>query len=208
MQAACIDGACVERPRLAGRLPESLQAAGDCLTLSCDGDGKVVDEVDEGDVPHDGNPCTEDGCSGSSAVNTPLPGAPCGERLSCNESGICVGCMDAGDCPTSGPCAQPQCEEGQCKIEYQQEGTPIPSQTAGDCAQVVCNGSGGTDVKADPEDAPVSADCVIGYCDQSSVIEMDAPDNTPCGSTLGQHCCSGSCCAEGYTCLQGGCVVR
>jgi len=68
------------------------QTSGDCHTNRCDGLGNVVSNVDDSDLPNDGNPCTMDACQNGVPINAPVPdGVSCdldgGTRC---ESGACV----------------------------------------------------------------------------------------------------------------------
>lgn len=65
----CVQEQCVYEPRLAGL--EVMSKEGDCHKLVCDGDGGVLDTVDDTDVHDDGIACTADACAGGVPVHTP-----------------------------------------------------------------------------------------------------------------------------------------
>jgi hypothetical protein len=85
----------------------SVQTDGDCLQQVCDGNGQVIGQPDDADIPNDANDCTVDGCSNGSASHTPKsPGASCtgsGGAKVCNAATTCVECVAPTDC-ASGVC--------------------------------------------------------------------------------------------------------
>src|SRR5690606_2031604 len=77
--ADCVGGRCVVVPKPAGTaLPESVQIAGDCQRLACDGAGAIVTLVDDEDLPRDGIDCTLDACDRGLPIHEPVKeGTPC-----------------------------------------------------------------------------------------------------------------------------------
>jgi hypothetical protein len=92
-------------------------ATGPCQQNVCDGKGMVKSIPDDANLPVDGNPCTNDVCSGGVPSNPAYSaGAPCtdadagdgGGGKVCDGNGACVGCVQASDC-TSGVCTAGTC---------------------------------------------------------------------------------------------------
>lgn len=122
----CIQGLCRYAPVEAGRLPGTLQNAGDCQSLECDGEGNVINLEDNGDKPEPTEDCLDHGCSEGDPIETPeSEGTPCGNMLSltCDAVGQCKGCVAAEDCASNlgvicceGVCcrATQMCHEGVC----------------------------------------------------------------------------------------------
>lgn len=108
----CVEGAC-GRVELPLGTPTKNQVAGDCQRAVCDGKGHEVLVVDTGDLPNDGNPCTEDVCTASVPSNPVSgPGKPCdtgGGRV-CDGQGACVACVGAVDCPPGMACVGNACK--------------------------------------------------------------------------------------------------
>jgi hypothetical protein len=81
---------------------ESAQTAGDCAIALCDGAGATKSTAFDADVPVDGEPCTEDLCSGGKPSNPPEPvGAFCQTATGgkkCDGKGTCVQCFADADC--------------------------------------------------------------------------------------------------------------
>jgi hypothetical protein len=87
---SCIDFRCVY-PGLEKAL--SQQIPGNCRREVCSGDGGLAYELDDGDVPSDGNPCTDGVClSGVGSQVASPDGKPCGAGLVCDGYESCVTC--------------------------------------------------------------------------------------------------------------------
>ncbi|WP_438037700.1 RCC1 domain-containing protein [Sorangium sp. So ce128] len=91
---------------------------------------------------------------------------------SCNQvAGIRLpadgGCLTVAECKADEPaCRTATCQEGVCVFEDAAEGKPLPEQTAGDCAQLVCDGAGSAKQVPLPADTPDDRDiCTIDACD-------------------------------------------
>jgi len=70
------------------------QTPRDCLSVVCDGNGGTRLNSDPTDVPIDGNPCTQDICTGVAPSNPyELPGTPCQNGMFCNGTGVCGVCI-------------------------------------------------------------------------------------------------------------------
>src|SRR5262249_36272012 len=78
----------------AGTALSTGQINGDCHKLQCNGQGAIVNAVDDMDVPSDGNDCTTDACSGGVASHTPV-----------NVTMMMVACgLAGGHCDMNGQC--------------------------------------------------------------------------------------------------------
>jgi hypothetical protein len=185
--------------------------AGDCKGLICDGRGNAQAQNDDGDLPADGNLCTTDECNAGTPSHRPIEsGISCGTNMVCDGAshclalcpgGACMSCTVAADCP-GGPdteCHMRSCTSSVCGVGFPQAGTPLVSQTAGDCHRQVCDGIGNVDDLVDDTDVPDDAQA----CTQDSCA-AGAPSNTPlparsaCGAP-------GSLCDGAGVCLQ--CLV-
>ena len=91
----CMSNTCGFDYQMAGT-PASMQTAGDCQQMQCDGAGGVVSAPSDADLPVDGNPCTNDVCTAGapSNPNTAL-GTACGQGV-CDGSGACVPAIVTG----------------------------------------------------------------------------------------------------------------
>ncbi|WP_437292906.1 RCC1 domain-containing protein [Sorangium sp. So ce426] len=99
------------------------------------------------------------------------------------------GCLTVADCKAGEPACRTAvaCQEGVCVFEDAVEGKPLPEQTAGDCAQLVCDGAGSAKQVPLPADVPDDRDiCTIDGCDgtapvhtlSASVPCYNGPDGT------------------------------
>ncbi len=87
--AACASGACGAASAPAGTVAAT-QQPGDCRQAQCDGNGGLVQVPQDADLPDDGNPCTQDACSGGVPSFTALPaGTSCGDGV-CDGLGTCL----------------------------------------------------------------------------------------------------------------------
>lgn len=78
------------------------------------------------------------------------------------------GCLTVADCKAAEPACRTavSCQEGVCVFEDAVEGKPLPEQTAGDCAQLVCDGTGSGKQVPLPADVPDDGKiCTIDACD-------------------------------------------
>ncbi|WP_437946518.1 hypothetical protein WME98_37470 [Sorangium sp. So ce296] len=123
---------------------------------------------------------------------------------SCNQvAGIREGLPDGGcrtvdECKAGEPVCRTAvaCQEGACVFEDAAEGKPLPEQTAGDCAQLVCDGAGSAKQVPLPTDVP----------DDRNVCTIDGCDGTTPVHTLGDSvpCYTGPAGTEGVGVCQGG----
>jgi hypothetical protein len=152
---------------VAAGTPTLGQTPGDCHHDECDGSGGVRTVVDDADVPDDNDACTTDACSGGAPSHTALAsGASCGQNLTCDASGACTGCTADADCPGQDTvCKARKCTAGACGFTFTSAGVPAGTQTAGDCHEAQCDGSGNAVVVV--LDADVRADgnpCTQDLC--------------------------------------------
>ena len=136
----------------------------------------------------DSNPCTDDLCENGVPVNKPTAaGSVCsvGGTL-CDGKGACVACLAATDCPgTDGACQTRTCAQGQCGIDFAAAGTALPTQTAGDCKQAVCDGAGATTVANDNTDVPDDSNaCTDDVCTAGVPSNVNKATGAVCGAGL------------------------
>jgi hypothetical protein len=179
---ACTAGTCGFSDQMSGTVV-STQTPGDCQENVCDGKGNVVSQADDTDMPTNGSVCDVASCVAGTPVLTPVTaGTSCGTMKSCNGTGSCVGCTAAADCPgTNTDCQTVTCSPGGvCGFAYTASGTATSSQTAGDCKQNVCNGSGGVSIVADNTDVPTAGTCLTGVCSAGVPSTPPAAAGTTC----------------------------
>jgi hypothetical protein len=118
--------------------------------------------------------------------------------LVCDGDGNCVACLVPADCPgVDTECSQRTCESNQCGVDHTQAGTPLASQTIGDCHVLQCDGAGGTESVVDDGDADDGNACTTDSCLQGTPTHTPLPDTTPCS---GGECNMGFCCPIGQVC--------
>jgi acetyl esterase/lipase len=113
-------------------------------------------------------------------------------------------CSMPAQCPGGSECQQATCLGGTCGLENVTAGTPVASQTPGDCQEVVCDGAGGTASVADDADVPASpGPCASdGVCTSGIPGFTDlAPPMTRCGpgGDPGLVCDGAGACVECLT---------
>ncbi|MBI5534687.1 MAG: TonB-dependent receptor [Deltaproteobacteria bacterium] len=176
----------------------SSQTAGDCHQNQCDGNGNIVNAIDNADVPVDANECTDNVCTAGVPSNPPTAsGAACtiGGNF-CNGLGACVQCVAAGTCPGSDTeCQTRTCISYTCGLSFQPGGTVTSSQTAGDCHQNQCDGAGAIVNAILDTDVPVDGNvCTNDVCTAGVPSNPLLPAGTSCGAGLACNA-SGSCVA-------------
>ncbi|MBL9023290.1 MAG: lamin tail domain-containing protein [Myxococcales bacterium] len=189
---ACVDDVCTVVALPSGTVLGT-QAAGDCAINVCDGSGNTTTVADDDDLPEDGSECTDDLCTDGVPSNPPLSaGTPCGDGLSCDGEGQCVGCESPTECPgLDDACQARTCEAGVCGLDLTAAGTPTPTQTAGDCREVRCDGRGGTTDAVLDTDVPVDQnDCTLEGCDDGTPTSTNAIPGATCDD--GGTVCNGS----------------
>jgi hypothetical protein len=192
----CDSGACGQSFAANGTAVSS-QVAADCMQNVCDGSGATVAQIDDSDVPLDGNECTQDVCSSGTPSNpAEAAGTTCATTGTCDGMGVCeVSCVDASDCPASTTCRAYFCNAGACEPLDTPADVPLPpaDQIDGDCMLRVCDGSGGTtDVPFDFDPMDDGDDCTLDQCDNGSPVYPPAPESTPCSDVAGNQFCDGN----------------
>ncbi len=113
------------------------QTTGDCRVDVCDGNGGVVSQADDTDVPFDGQECTFDTCMNGVPAFLPAPiDSPCAQDggVVCNESGQCVACNSAAQCPgEDGQCASRTCSGNACGMGFAPSGTACDENGGSAC---------------------------------------------------------------------------
>jgi hypothetical protein len=104
-------------------------------------------------------------------------------------------CASIGDCPTPvSPCETPLCLGGQCGSQPAPNGTPLPTQTPGDCALDVCDGFGNVTMQNDDGDMPDDGnECTAEQCNNGEVLSEPNAIGSMC-SVGGIVCDGGGSC--------------
>ena len=163
------------------------------------------------------------GGSGGTASSSSSSGAAGGTTSSSSSGTTCTSaCTTPADCNGPAPeCYEHACEAGCCTLTPSADGTVAAtgSQTAKDCAQVVCDGKGSTKSIADGADRPDDSDaCHDGTCDSAGPLQVaiagscafngGAVCGDPQGSKAGQcvECnAETDCAAQATSCKINGC---
>jgi hypothetical protein len=170
----------------------SANIAGDCKKVVC-ASGVCTVVADDGDLPDDGNPCTQNVCSGGVASHPPVAnGTGCNDGGKCS-NGICSACASATDCGTNTECKSYACNSGTCAQTFTAAGTALAAQVAGDCRKVVCDGSGGTTNQIDDSDTPTAPACQTGTCAAGTPTFAPRTQGDPCA---GGVCDGAGSCVE------------
>lgn len=153
----CEDGLCGVDAADAGVLAND-QTPEDCLKNVCDGSGAITTEADDSDVEDDNQDCTDDSCEAGAPTHQPKNlGTSCtgpGNAKVCNAVGVCVECVDGGDCPLSNLCTETfTCAAASCTDLIKS-----PGETDVDCGGLSCPGC------ENGEDCLVDGDCLSGDC--------------------------------------------
>ena len=184
------------------QLPDAQQVVGDCQELRCDGSGGVKSVTDNGDEPlDDGNQCTNEACSQGTPVHPPKQaGVSCNGGV-CNGGGVCVECVDSGDCSGSEICTNNMCT---CPITCQTLGLTCGTTTA--CGQTInCNDGikNGSETDVDCGGAAgCSVKCALGKTCTSgfNCTSNQCADGVCCNTS-----CTGTCFACNLAASKGTC---
>ena len=163
---------------------------GDCQRRQCNGSGGV-EYVAANDAPDDGNPCTDEVCTGG-VLETSFVEAftACGTDQTCDGAGNCVGCTTNAQCTGGNACVTYQCVQSACHPTYAPLGAPAGDEEPGDCLALACDG-GGSIYVVPANDPPASAnECWVANCYNGNPFYTEARDGTPCASGY----CSGGLC--------------
>jgi hypothetical protein len=190
-QNVCMTHAC-QTAYIPSGTPIGEQKAGDCLLNVCDGSGDDFPQLQDADVPFDGNQCTDDVCSSGTPSNPNSPlGTACAQAggNACDGAGNCVKCTNDGHCTPNQWCnamvftcspdrangascqRSSQCQSGQC--------------VDGVCCNTACNARCMACSSSKTGQA-------TGTC--SAVVSKTDPDNE-CGG-VADVCYSGNCCLD------------
>ncbi|MFO0588746.1 MAG: lamin tail domain-containing protein [Polyangiaceae bacterium] len=179
------------------------QTAGDCQENQCNGSGAVVSVAKNTDVPaDDGNQCTNDTCSAGAPVHPPKAvDTACSQNGGsfCSAGGTCVACNTATQCPgTDNACQTRTCNSNACGFNFQPNGTVIASQTAGDCQENQCNGSGAIVSVAKNTDVPADDgnQCTDDTCSAGAPVHPAKAVNTACSQNGGAFCSAAATCVQ------------
>jgi hypothetical protein len=198
----CVAGVCAQTfTPLDTPLNASQQIAGDCEVDVCDGAGVVKTNIDNLDVPVDGNDCTKDVCTNgvpsnpNEDVNTAC-GA--GGVLVCDANGVCVGCNSDAQCDADTACRDWTCNSTVCEFADAAKGTTsgIP-QIPNDCQRTQCNGFGQQETVVDDGDLPADdgIQCTFAQCNGGVGSHVNHLINTVCTQN-GRFCDGGGTCVD------------
>jgi hypothetical protein len=177
----------------------AFQAAGDCHVVVCDGAGASAPQVDDLDLPDDGNNCTNDVCTaGVISHSFKATGTGCGVNGACTPFGQCgcgsdLGCQPPQTCGGGSP-GTPSvcgCTPKSCLALNKTCGTV----TDGCFSTQNCNN--GT-----KEGNETDIDCgggAAGSCGTTCAIGKQCLVDTDCGAAGVGHCADGVCCNSACT---------
>jgi hypothetical protein len=198
--ATCDAGQCgVSFVQAGTALGAASQTAGDCHTKQCDGNGGIVDTIDDTDKPNDGKDCTNDVCTNGVPSNTnKQAGTSCGTNLVCDGNGACVGCITAADCGAATSCKSFTCNAGTCVQNNVASGTVVSNTTVGDCKSDQCDGNGNILVNAnDANDKPVdNKQCTDDVCTGGTPSNPNKQAGAPCTENGGTKCDGNGSCVQ------------
>ena len=151
--------------------------------MVCDGAGSTQQAADANDIEDDANPCTIDWCNAGTPTHDAVAvGTRCNTTGYCDAQKRCVACLAPSDCGTATDCATPTCNNGVCGTNFTLDGTPIGTQTAGDCKRKVCDGAGAVSERADNADLPNDNNtCTADTCGSGAPVFTPTP-NQACGT--------------------------
>jgi len=182
----CTSGVCGVSPRADG-FAVSMQTAGDCKKVVCDGAGATKTVEDDTDVQNDGKQCTTDRCTmGVAFHDNVLTGTTCTESGGkvCDGAGACVECVSTTDCTppqvcntTSHTCVAPSC------TDLVKNGTETDVDCGGTC----------TTKCALTKDCAIAADCASNHCVGSKCVECETGTDCTSGVCTGNACAAATC---------------
>jgi hypothetical protein len=197
VDATCEMGFCAFAAKPNG--PQAVQTPADCKVSQCT-NGLPMDVDDDADLPDDGKDCTVDLCNGGEPSHTNAPAdTGCGVNLAlkCDGAGNCVDCLAAADCGADTECQQNTCTAGVCGVINVAQGTPLATQTDGDCQLEQCDGNGSTESVDDNADIPADATtCTNDVCVLGVPSNIPVAANTACSEGTGSLCDGFGLCVE------------
>jgi len=215
----CQAGTCTIENTPSGMGDPGGQVAGDCKKVVCNGVGGTTTVADDTDVQDDGNPCTNDTCSGGAAVHLPVgSGTSCGAGICYN--GVCAyGCYVGGQLYP----AQSYYIDSQICLSCD----PSVSTTSlytGSCHfnlhAGTCSGGGVCEMLY-TECATGCSDCTVKPCGSGYCYGLPMPFGAPCvddgnpcttdqcndfGGCIHVAVINGTGCGSGLVCVSGGCI--
>lgn len=193
----CVEGACVLDRKPDGFVLPT-QDTGDCQRRVCNGDGAVREEIDDADLPVDGNTCTADACNSGVASNADLAdGVSCGAAGVCS-GGDCVGCNTAADCGTvPNACVSLACQSNTCQVSYLPFGTEVDADPT-DCLTITCGNGGQLNNDPNNGESPSTDgnDCTADTCLGGQASYQNKSQNASCSSMGGAFCDGAGSCVE------------
>jgi plastocyanin len=138
---------------------------------------------------------TSTGAVSSSSQSGSSSGMSSSSAASSSSSGG-GGCTLPEECPgMDTECQKRSCSpQGVCGFTFIADGTPISSQTAGDCKKAVCDGKGGSEkAVADDTDRPVDGKvCTADLCNNGTPSNPTAMKGSACNDGAGGKVCDGT----------------
>jgi hypothetical protein len=211
--------------------PGSLQTDGDCKTVVCNGMGAPdpTPQVQDADLPVDGNQCTDDVCTNGVPSFPPEPaGDPCNQNggVVCNGSAVapaCVECATSAQCPPTEGC---DTSSWTCKLlDGQTCSMPVDclgnlcvdarccnSACTGLCRACNVGGSEGTCTflapGTDPVDECAGADVCngSGACSCFDGMQNGGESDVDCGGGVCVDCNAGQACFVNGDCTSNVCA--
>lgn len=191
----------------------AMQTAGDCKKNACNGAGAIFSATDNVDLPVDANQCTTDICTNGAPSHPPtVAGSACSQNggTLCNGASVCVQCLVASNCSgVDTDCNTRTCTGGVCGTTNAASGTVTATQTAGDCKENQCDGSGNSAAVNKNADLPVDNNqCTSDVCTAGTPTNPPTAAGSACNQ-MGFLFCSGSgaCveCGVAANCASGVC---
>jgi hypothetical protein len=188
---------------------------GNCQRFACDGKGNEIIEIDDTNVPVDGDNCTDDICTDGVPSNPRSPeGTQCGTSASvtCSAAGECQNCVNGSDCGEDNKCTTWTCEMSICVKNLQSIGTEVGNPVPGNCAKNLCNDLGESPETFVADDAPSDEDpCTADFCKANGDVAHDLlPEGTKCAdcSACAADGLCKTCDAATSDCHMGACVPK
>lgn len=190
--ASCTNERCELRPIVFGTRT-SAQAAGDCRSNVCDGNGATITVSDPDDVPVSASSCLSSACRNAGPELVPsVARTTCAlENKSglCDGSGSCVECLADTDCAVGSVCGKHTCVVIDTCSDSQRSG----DETGVDCGGPDCAPCG------DHEACRIDQDCESDLCDPLlyTCLPLTCRDGVQNGDETDVDC-GGATCAGCY----------
>jgi len=196
-QRSCTANQCSSSYVAAGTLLKE-QTAGDCRIAQCSGNGGIVSNVLDTDLPIDGNECTQDICWFGNPMNPPVAGGVACTGGVCSGGGTCVQCTSPGTCPgIDNECGSRTCSAGKCGMNLVPKGQATAIQTPGDCKESRCNGAGAVEsVALDSDIGYDTNDCTQDVCSAGVLSHPFAAASSSCSQNGGTACDGAGVCVQ------------